>query len=97
LDRSLYDIQMTCNNFFEEYKTFQLNEQRSTVLNNFAQYMPSNENVNGPVKPIFSRAYVMEEMLLLNDEARLKNKMLLDKEVAEIKEEMAKNPPPTEE
>lgn len=97
LDRSLYDIQMCCNNFFEEYKVFQLNEQRSTVLNNFAQYMPSNENVNGPVKPIFSREYVLEEMMLLNDEARLKNKMLLAKEVADIKDEMAKNPAPTEE
>lgn len=94
LDRSSYDIQMCTNNFFEEYKTFQLNEQRATVLNNFAQYLPSRENVNGPVKPIFSKAFVMEHMMLLNDEDRLKNQLTLDKEIADIKEDLVKNPPP---
>ena len=97
LDRSLYDIQMCTNNFFEEYKTFQLNEQRSTVLNNYAQYMPSRENVNGPIEPMFSKSYVMEHLMLMTDEERLKNKMLLDKEIAEIKEDLAKNPPPEDE
>ena len=94
LDRSQYDIQMITNNFFEEFKIFQLNEQRSTVLNNFSQYMPSAENVNGPVKPIFSKEFVMENMMLMSDEDRLKNQMLLDKEVAEIKKDAAEQAPP---
>jgi hypothetical protein len=46
------------------------------------------------VKPIFSKAFVLEHMMLLNDEDRLKNQLALDKETAEIKEDLIKNPPP---
>lgn len=97
LNRNVYDIQMIASNFFEEYKSFKLNEQKSNILQSFVQYIPKKENVSGEGDPpLFSKQFLMENILLFTDSEMLKNDTLLKKEIEEIQAQIEASPPEEE-
>ena len=93
LDRSIYSCHLCKNTYFERVKFFSQMEARSTVLSNFASYLPTMSNVmpdSDEPAPLIATKTLMEEMLQFDTNFILKNKKYLEEEIKNLREQKKK-------
>lgn len=86
LDRSLYDIQWSKSNYYQEFKQQDIIESKINTWASMSGYVVSQDDPNAP----FSREYVMKNMVRMSDAEWEENERLRKQEQEEAKKEIEK-------